>query len=118
MIVVGERINGTRKRVHKAVIERDAAHIEQEAKLQAEAGADYIDVNAGTTPDREPEDSSGFVKTVQEAVALPCCIDTPNPWRWPPRSKPTRASPSSIPSPASPSASRRYCPSSSPTRHR
>src|SRR3989304_5394929 len=79
MIVIGERINGTRKRVNKAVLERDVAHIEEEAKAQAEAGADYIDVNAGTQPDREPEDLVWLVKTVQESVALPCSIDTPNP---------------------------------------
>ena len=79
MIVIAERINGTRKRIQKAILERDRAHLQEEATAQAEAGADCIDVNAGTTPDREPEDLVWLVKTVQEAVDLPCALDTPNP---------------------------------------
>ena len=79
MIVIGERINGTRRHVKAAIAERDLAHIQQEAKAQAEAGSHYIDVNAGTTPDRESEDLVWLVKSVQEAVDLPCAIDTPNP---------------------------------------
>jgi 5-methyltetrahydrofolate--homocysteine methyltransferase len=79
MIVIAERINGTRKHVQQAILGRDADHIRQEASAQAEAGAHYIDVNAGTQPAREPEDLVWLVKTVQGVVDLPCAVDTPNP---------------------------------------
>ena len=79
MIIVGERINGTRKRIQEAIIGREAALIGQEAARQAEAGADYLDVNAGTNPEREPEDLVWLVETVQGATGKPLCIDSPNP---------------------------------------
>jgi 5-methyltetrahydrofolate--homocysteine methyltransferase len=78
MIIVGERINGTRTRVRDALVARDADFIAEEAMRQAEAGADYIDLNAGTDPQREPEDLVWLVRTVQEAVDRPLCIDSPN----------------------------------------
>lgn len=79
MIVVGERINGTAKRVREAVVGRNRDFIAEQAKLQADAGADYIDVNAGTKPDREPEDMAWLVETVQAAVDKPVCVDSSNP---------------------------------------
>lgn len=78
MIIVGERINGTRTRVREAVIARDADFVAEEARRQAEAGADYIDVNAGTNPEREVEDLAWLVGIVQQAVEKPVCIDSPN----------------------------------------
>ena len=50
MILIGEKINGTRKSVQKAILERDASAICMLVKEQAEAGADYLDVNAGSGP--------------------------------------------------------------------
>jgi 5-methyltetrahydrofolate--homocysteine methyltransferase len=78
MIIVGERINGTRSRVRDAIMARDADFVEEEAQQQAEAGADYIDVNAGTGPEREADDLAWLVQTVQAAVTLPVCIDSPS----------------------------------------
>jgi 5-methyltetrahydrofolate--homocysteine methyltransferase len=78
MIIVGERINGTRTRVREAIVGRDADFVAAEAMRQAEAGADYIDLNAGTEPQREPEDLVWLVRTVQEVVDRPLCIDSPN----------------------------------------
>jgi 5-methyltetrahydrofolate--homocysteine methyltransferase len=48
--VIGEKINGTRKTVGTAVVERNAELIQSLAVRQAEAGASWIDVNAGTGP--------------------------------------------------------------------
>lgn len=50
MLVIAEKINGTRKLVNKAVMERDAAFIQNLARAQAEAGADYLDINAVPMP--------------------------------------------------------------------
>ena len=78
MQVIAERINATRKRISKAVADRDAAFIALEAKTQAEAGATFIDCNAGRKPEREVDDLKWMIEVVQGAVELPVCIDSPN----------------------------------------
>jgi cobalamin-dependent methionine synthase I len=79
MLIVGELINSTRKAIAAAIEAGDRASIQQIAKDQAHAGARYIDVNAGSFQDREIEYLTWLVQTVQEAVELPCCLDSPNP---------------------------------------
>ena len=79
MIVVGEKINTSRKSVEAAVIGRDAAFIIQLARDQADAGADYIDVNAGTLLDKETDSLCWLVETVQSEIDLPLSLDSPNP---------------------------------------
>lgn len=79
MKVIGEKINGTRKKVKEAVLGRDAAFIQKLASDQAGAGATWIDVNAGTPVEREPEDLIWLVQTVQAAVDKPLCLDSANP---------------------------------------
>lgn len=78
MIIVGERINTSRKAIDPAVRNRDTAFIQQTAKDQADASASYIDVNAGTLLSEEPAALEWLVKTVQAVVNLPLCIDSPN----------------------------------------
>ncbi len=79
MIIVGERINTSRKRIEPAVKERNVEFIQEEAKMQVESGADYVDVNAGTLVSDEPEALTWLVETVQDVVDNPLCIDSPNP---------------------------------------
>lgn len=79
MLIVAEKINTSRKSIAQAVETRDAAAIAAIARSQAEAGADYIDVNAGTFLEREAESLGWLVDTVQEAVDLPLCLDSPSP---------------------------------------
>lgn len=77
--IIAEKINGTRKSVGTAVVARDEAFIADLAARQAAAGATWIDVNAGTSPEREPDDLVWLVKVVQGATELPLSIDTANP---------------------------------------
>jgi cobalamin-dependent methionine synthase I len=77
--IIGEKINGTRKRVQQAIIERDAAFIQDLAKKQAEAGADWLDANAGTAPQREPDDLIWLVECIQAVTDKPICLDSANP---------------------------------------
>ncbi|GAB4275362.1 MAG: methyltetrahydrofolate cobalamin methyltransferase [Deferrisomatales bacterium] len=79
MIIVGELINASRKAVAPAIQAKDAAAIQQVAREQREAGADFIDVNAGIFVGEEPEYLTWLVQTVQQAVDAPCCIDSPDP---------------------------------------
>jgi 5-methyltetrahydrofolate--homocysteine methyltransferase len=79
MLIVGERINSSRKAIQPAVENKDSAQIQEIARQQVEAGANYIDVNAGTFLAQEPEHLEWLVRTVQEAIEVPLCIDSPNP---------------------------------------
>lgn len=79
MIIVGELINASRKAVGEAIKAQDVEYIQKVAKDEFEAGANYIDVNAGIFVGKEPEYLKWLVKTVQEAVDCPCCIDSPDP---------------------------------------
>ncbi|ACL06586.1 Methionine synthase [Desulfatibacillum aliphaticivorans] len=79
MIIIGEKLNGTRKAVAAAIRERDAEFIKNLAKEQDEGGSTFLDVNAGTAPDREPEDMVWMVNLIQEVSDLPLCLDSANP---------------------------------------
>jgi 5-methyltetrahydrofolate--homocysteine methyltransferase len=77
--IIGEKINGTRQRVAQAIEERNAALIRDLATKQAEAGAAWLDVNAGTRRSREPDDLIWLVETIQPVVEIPLCLDSANP---------------------------------------
>jgi cobalamin-dependent methionine synthase I len=79
MEIIGEKINGTRKRVAQAIAERDAAFIQNLARQQAEAGSAWLDVNAGTHPQQEPDDLVWLIENVQAVVDTPLCLDSANP---------------------------------------
>jgi cobalamin-dependent methionine synthase I len=79
MKIIGEKINGTRKRVAQAIAERDAVYIADLARRQSEAGAAWLDVNAGTHPSREPDDLIWLIETIQSVVETPLSLDSANP---------------------------------------
>jgi cobalamin-dependent methionine synthase I len=76
MLIVAERINATRKRIGAAFAARDAALLRQEAQRQADAGADYIDVNAALSPETERDGMAWAVDEVRAATDRPLAIDT------------------------------------------
>ncbi len=79
MIIIGELINTSRKAIAEAVSKKDVQYIQDIAKKQVEAGAHYVDVNAGTLVNDEIEVLPWLVKIVQDVVDIPLCIDSPNP---------------------------------------
>lgn len=79
MLIIGEKINGTLRKAAAAIAARDAAFVQDLAMRQVEAGAHYLDVNAGTSPEREPDDLVWLTETVQAAVNVPLCLDSANP---------------------------------------
>jgi 5-methyltetrahydrofolate corrinoid/iron sulfur protein methyltransferase len=79
MLIIGEKLNGTLKKTAAAVAARDAAFVQDLARRQVEAGANYLDVNAGTGAGQEAADLAWLVDTVQSAVDVPLCLDSPNP---------------------------------------
>ena len=79
MIIIGELINASLKAIGAAIEAQDADAIQQVAKDQSEAGADFIDVNAGIFVGKEPQYLKWLVQTVQEVTDTPCAIDSPDP---------------------------------------
>ena len=80
MIIIGEKINGTRKEIGAAIENRQSRLIERLAGEQIEAGADYLDLNAGTHPDREPADLAWLVSVVQKNFPkVRLSLDSANP---------------------------------------
>lgn len=79
MIIIGELINSTRKKIKKAIDEQDVKYIQDLALKQEEAGADYIDVNAGAYVHDEAKHLVWLVEIVQEVVKKPLALDSPDP---------------------------------------
>jgi cobalamin-dependent methionine synthase I len=78
MLVIGELINCTRRRIGEAAAARDATAIQEVARRQAEAGARVLDLNGGL-PGREVETLCWLVDVVQEVTELALCLDSCEP---------------------------------------
>lgn len=74
MILIGERVNTGFKKIKAAVLDKDGDVIKETAKKQADAGADYIDVNLGAVSSKA-EDLCWMIEMVQGEVDLPISID-------------------------------------------
>ncbi|MDD5311713.1 MAG: dihydropteroate synthase [Dehalococcoidia bacterium] len=79
MILIGENIHIISKVVSEAVRNRDTAAIQALAKAQAEAGADYLDLNMGPARKDPEELGAWLVQTVQEVTDIAISLDTMNP---------------------------------------
>jgi len=78
MLIIGEKINSSRKDIKDMVEGKNKEFIQGLAQKQVDGGAQMLDLNIGTIRKSEPEDMKWLVKTVQEAVDVPLCIDSPN----------------------------------------
>jgi cobalamin-dependent methionine synthase I len=79
MVLIGESIHIISKHVNDAVKERNPQVIQDLAKQQTEAGADYIDLNLGPAK-RDPEEvTQWLVDAIQGVSDLPISVDTLNP---------------------------------------
>ena len=79
MLVIGERINASNRSVAEAIARRDEGYVANLARAQAAAGADFIDVNAGTSPGSGQdgtETMEWLVEVVQAATDKPLAIDS------------------------------------------
>ena len=79
MIIIGEKINGAIPSTGEAIKRLDREFIANLAKMQVEAGADYLDICAGTSPEEELDAISWLIDIVQEVTDCPLCIDSPDP---------------------------------------
>lgn len=78
MMVIGELINSSRKAIARAIEQKDKAYLQDLARRQAEAGAQYIDVNGAASGD-ELVNIKWLVELIQEVADVPLCLDSPNP---------------------------------------
>lgn len=79
MLIVGERLSIISKKVREAMMTRDPKHLQELAKRQVEGGASMIDISIGPAEEGGEALMDWAVKTVQEVVQIPLCLDTTNP---------------------------------------
>jgi len=79
MFIIGERINGMFRSVARAISERDEGAIAELARRQVSAGASALDLNTGPTEGDPAEVMAWLVRTTQDAVDVPLCLDSPKP---------------------------------------
>ncbi len=75
MILVGERINTGFKEIKQAVLDKNPVPLQEWARKQTEAGANYLDVNLGAVS-TNPADMCWMIEAVQAVVDTPISIDT------------------------------------------
>lgn len=78
MIIIGEKLNGSIPSVAKAIAEKDADLIRERARMQAEAGATFLDVCASVEEAVEVETLKWMIGLVQEVTDTPICVDSPS----------------------------------------
>jgi 5-methyltetrahydrofolate--homocysteine methyltransferase len=82
MLVIGENINASNNLVAEAIAKRDEEFLVNLAKAQTLAGADFIDVNAGSghgVLEKATADIKWLVGIIQAAIEEPLSIDSDSP---------------------------------------
>jgi cobalamin-dependent methionine synthase I len=81
MLIIGELLNSTRKKVKRALQEKDEVTIRSLARRQVEAGAEILDVNTATSMECETGDMEWVVGLIYDEVGegVRLAIDSPNP---------------------------------------
>jgi 5-methyltetrahydrofolate corrinoid/iron sulfur protein methyltransferase len=79
MLIIGDRIDATRRYIAQAVLTENRGFIQSEARDQAASGAGYINLNAAIFGEDEGKRLRWMIEAVQEATDVPLCIDSPNP---------------------------------------
>ena len=78
MIIIGEKINGSIPAVADAIARRDSDFIKERAKLQADAGATFIDCCASVPEAQEVETLHWMIDCIQSVTDLPISVDSPS----------------------------------------
>ncbi len=79
MIIIGERLNSSRRTVRFALEKMDEDFLIKEALDQVKAGAQYLDLNVSALPEREIELLKWAIPLIQSQINVPLAIDSPNP---------------------------------------
>jgi cobalamin-dependent methionine synthase I len=79
MLVIGENINASSRPVAEAIARKDREFVASLARAEADAGADFIDINSGmknSSQEAEAATMEWLVEVVQEATDKPISIDS------------------------------------------
>jgi len=79
MIFIAEKINGSIPSAKKIIEQKDTTKLLELAEVQAQAGADYIDVNVGTGSGNQQDEIMAMhwaVTSIQEKFDIQLCIDS------------------------------------------
>ena len=78
MIIIGERINSSRKSIKEAIDKKDTAFLLEEARRQLLAGASFIDINCAACLHKERDDLIWLIAQVQQSLGCSISIDSPD----------------------------------------
>lgn len=78
MIIIGEKINGSIPAVADAIARRDSEFIKERARIQAEAGASFIDCCASVPESEEVETLHWMIDCIQSVTDVPISVDSPS----------------------------------------
>lgn len=79
VIIIGQNLNSSIKTVKASIENHDSSAIQDLAGKQYDAGATYIDVNAGIFIKDEPERLEWLVNVIQDSIDAPFSIDSARP---------------------------------------
>jgi 5-methyltetrahydrofolate corrinoid/iron sulfur protein methyltransferase len=82
MLVIGEKINASNRSVGEAIARRDSDFVANLARAQADAGANFIDLNAGAGKGSGHNETAAIewlVEVVQATTDKPLTIDSESP---------------------------------------
>lgn len=79
MIIIGEKLNSTIPEIRIAVENGDRESIANLAIRQYQAGATFIDINAGMFAEEEADKLAWMATVLQDGADVQLCIDSPNP---------------------------------------
>ncbi|MBI4285902.1 MAG: dihydropteroate synthase [Chloroflexi bacterium] len=79
VVLIAESINIMSQTIGPALKGRNPGPIQEMAKAEVKAGADYLDINIGPARKAGAELMEWAVRTVQEVTDLPLSLDTTNP---------------------------------------
>ena len=71
MIIVGERLNSSRRSVLEALNRKDKKYLIDQAKRQEKAGASYIDLNTAALLDKEVQTLKWAIPLLQKELRIP-----------------------------------------------
>ena len=78
MIIIGEKINSSIPASRAMIEAMDGCALAALASAQHDAGATYIDINAGTFLEKEGEHLAFIARALKDTLNFPLSIDTPS----------------------------------------
>ncbi len=79
MLFIAEKINASIPSVKEIIEQKDSVKLLELVEVQAQAGADYIDINIGTGSGDQQDEIDAMqwaVRSIQEKYDVPLCIDS------------------------------------------